>query len=420
MEYAITILSLILYIIIFIRLKNNSTYLQLSNSIIFIIGLTIIGELDILLPLYFLASLFPYIQIPKKIHITAILIILYYATYLAIGLFAQDVSGTLITFISKIWQFIVFFIVLYSENKLDQKPTTNILKIIAIVETILGLYLLVNSNLRDANGLTRLVSNAQPITGNLTIIAIPISIYLYFNGSKKIKKEVLLINLYLALWIILSGTRGYTLIYLLSILPLLFNYFVKTHNNSKISIKAIIPILAMTILATLFLISPMITEKVFSVLRVNSSVGIRTYENAAEINFFKETSTRTRLLGIGIGGNAGSYTEFRTSILEQVYKGMWNKNNYLDKSGALFHNLFANILLTQGIIGIIVNLIINILIWNKIKNEVENKQIKMALHLYQIGFIIMNYYRWSAICGIAEMIILATVVKLSKKNKQEK
>lgn len=36
------------------------------------------------------------------------------------------------------------------------------------------------------------------------------------------------------------------------------------------------------------------------------------------------------------------------------------------------------------------------------------------MHLFQLSFLLMNYYRWSAVCGIAEMIIFALTLKVLK------
>ena len=96
--------------------------------IIYLIGLAIVGELDVLLPIYFVVSLFPFIKHIRKISFFTGMIILYFGLYLMYGLIVQNTIGTLVTFIAKIWQFIVFFIVYDSDivfEKENYKDVSN-------------------------------------------------------------------------------------------------------------------------------------------------------------------------------------------------------------------------------------------------------------------------------------------------------
>ena len=65
------------------------------------------------------------------------------------------------------------------------------------------------------------------------------------------------------------------------------------------------------IAAVVILLAPSVMERLNSILRIGSSVGIRTYENAAEIQFFKNAPWYVQVFGIGMGGTAGKYQEFR-------------------------------------------------------------------------------------------------------------
>ena len=42
----------------------------------------------------------------------------------------------------------------------------------------------------------------------------------------------------------------------------------------------------------------------------------------------------------------------------------------------------------------------------------NNRTIRLIFHLFQIGFLLMNYFRWPTECGISEIIIFAFVLKL--------
>ena len=69
----------------------------------------------------------------------------------------------------------------------------------------------------------------------------------------------------------------------------------------------------------------------------------------------------------------------------------------------------------MGVMGIIVLVCINIEIWKRITNSCGKELwIRRIMHLFQLSFLLMNYYRWSAVCGIAEMIIFALTLKVLK------
>lgn len=158
---------------------------------------------------------------------------------------------------------------------------------------------------------------------------------------------------------------------------------------------------------------PAIFEKLESILRLKSDVGIRTFENAAVIEFIKTTSIPVTLFGIGLGGKAGNYPGMRSALYEQFSRGMWNEAHYLKEYGALFHNLYGNVLMCLGVIGIIAFIWMSISIGKRItKSCGSSALLKKIMHLFFISFLLMNYYRWSADCGISEMIIFALILKL--------
>ena len=116
------------------------------------------------------------------------------------------------------------------------------------------------------------------------------------------------------------------------------------------------------------------------------------------------------VFGIGIGGTPGNYEEYLNHLYDQFLLGMWDRGYYLHASGAIFHNLYSCVLCLMGVIGIAMLLYFVISIFNITKN-IGAKQSRRLLQLYLLGFILMNYYRWSTTCGIAEMIFYSSVLK---------
>lgn len=419
----ISIISILAYIISLFKLKKKWLEQQIIFLIIYLIGLAIVGELDVLLPIYFVVSLFPFIKHIRKISFFTGMIILYFGLYLMYGLIVQNTIGTLVTFIAKIWQFIVFFIVYDSDIVFEKENYKKIIKMSVITETLLGFYLMMTSTIVDANGLVRLVSNAQPITGNISTVILPISVYYYLKNRENSRrtKWFMSVSLIMLVWIVLSGTRGYTIEFAASMALIFYDYFTNGkvgRISQKNRILTIVLFVIMIFASTVAV--PEIFEKVQDILRLKSSVGIRTFENAAVIEFMKNASFFAAVFGIGLGGQGGSYPEMQEALYRQFNLGMWNRNHYLSDSGALFHNLYANVFMCLGISGLFILIIINIALWKRITYSCKSSAwIRRIMHLFQLSFLFVNYYRWSAVCGISEMIIFALVLKLLKNDTME-
>ena len=331
MTAVVSAVSIIAYAVSLIKFRGKWIQQQIVFLVIYLIGLTLVGELDVLLPIYFVVSLIPFLRHIRKISVFTGAILFYFMLYLVYGVVNQNTVGSIVTFIAKMWQFIIFFVVYDANIVLCKENYKKIVFGAAIVETVLGVYLMINSKNIDANGLVRLVSNSQPITGNASTVILPVSAYFYIlnrSDSKK-TKWLLLVSLFMLVWIVLSGTRGYTLEFAATMVLIFYDYFTTTRvgNISKKN-RAFVATVLVMISAILIIGVPAIFEKLESILRLKSDVGIRTFENAAVIEFIKTTSIPVTLFGIGLGGKAGNYPEMRSALYEQFSRGMWNEAHY--------------------------------------------------------------------------------------------
>ena len=169
----------------------------------------------------------------------------------------------------------------------------------------------------------------------------------------------------------------------------------------------------------LVILIPSFSGQIVSILRLSDSGGIRSYENAAEWQFFWNAPWGVKLFGIGMGGTPGRYGAYVDAITAQIAKGMWNQEVYLYEAGSPYHNFFANLILNMGLLGLIVISIMNILIWKKTGQICgQNATEKWAFHLYHIGFLLMNWFRWPAECGIAEIVFYGLLLKLIERENQ--
>ena len=417
MLIGIVVASIIAYLTALVTIREKQIYQQIVFLLIYIIGMTFIGEMDILLPIYFLVSFFSIVINMNKISYVSIVIYAFFGCYLIFGLLFQNTIATCVSFIAKYWQFIVFFIVIDSKVNLKVDVKIRQLQIALLVETLLGVYLLLTNSEVGDNGMIRLVSNSQPITGNIAVAVLPVSVYLYFKnkGNHRIETQIIFIELGFLFWIIMSGTRGYTLLYAITMLFIFYDYIFNNRKSGKNAIQNRFAIIAFVcwLLLLLVIVVPGFADGISAILRVEDSTGIRSYENAAEWNFFWSAPWEVKLFGVGLGGTPGRYQAYVDAIMTQVAKGMWDQNSYLYEAGAPFHNFFANLTLNFGLIGIVIIGLVNFNIWNTTTRICcNNKLIKLTFHLYQLGFLLMNYFRWSTDCGISEIIIFTLVLKL--------
>ena len=177
MLIGIVVASIIAYLTALVTIREKQIYQQIVFLLIYIIGMTFIGEMDILLPIYFLVSFFSIVINMNKISYVSIVIYAFFGCYLIFGLLFQNTIATCVSFIAKYWQFIVFFIVIDSKVNLKVDVKIRQLQIALLVETLLGVYLLLTNSEVGDNGMIRLVSNSQPITGNIAVAVLPVSVY---------------------------------------------------------------------------------------------------------------------------------------------------------------------------------------------------------------------------------------------------
>ena len=411
-----SVISIIAYILALFVFRKKWVQQQMAFLAVFLAGTAVIGELDILLPIYFVASFLPFLLRMRRITTFTGLLSVYLLIYLIIGLVWQNPTRTIVTFIAKTWQFLVFFIVYDEKITLDEDDYKRTIWMVMIIETVLGVYLFFTSTMVDGlNGLVRLVNNGQPITGNISTFALPISVYFYFKNraNPKNTRFLLISNLYMLIWIVLSGTRGYTMEFAATMFLVFYDYFTNREVGKATQRNRIIAIFG--IVAAVFValvVIPGVFERLSLILRLKSSAGIRTYENAAVQDYLKTAPLHEVIFGIGLGGKAADHFAMRDALYKQFSLGMWSQRYYLSESGTLFHNLYANITLCLGLLGIAITIAIGMQIWKRITSSCgEHTRIRKIMHLFLLSFFLMNYYRWSTECGIGQMIVFALILK---------
>ena len=150
MTAVVSAVSIIAYAVSLIKFRGKWIQQQIVFLVIYLIGLTLVGELDVLLPIYFVVSLIPFLRHIRKISVFTGAILFYFMLYLVYGVVNQNTVGSIVTFIAKMWQFIIFFVVYDANIVLCKENYKKIVFRAAIVETVLGVYLMINSKNIDA------------------------------------------------------------------------------------------------------------------------------------------------------------------------------------------------------------------------------------------------------------------------------
>ena len=94
MTAVVSAVSFIAYAVSLIKFRGKWIQQQIVFLVIYLIGLTLVGELDVLLPIYFVVSLIPFLSHIRRISFFTGVVSLYFGLYLVYGLANQNAVGT--------------------------------------------------------------------------------------------------------------------------------------------------------------------------------------------------------------------------------------------------------------------------------------------------------------------------------------
>lgn len=398
-------------------LKQKLEY-EIIVFLLYIIGITITASMKVILPLYICFSLLPFLSGIGKIKKEWIIFVLIYLIYMIYGIAYQDARGSYTTFFGKFYQFIVFFIVYSIIEKEERKTMYSCYKIMLVsmlIEGLIAAYLLKNGSYED-----RLTSGRQPVGGNIFIALLPVFISEYFSSRTHHKAYMVLLSLFSGAIIVLSGTRGYMLLFFLSMSPIYFDFFfLKNKNSYHGNSRLLLNIFLLTVFVFLLYIV-LETDILHDYIRLESGVGGRGTETDITLDYFNNAPLTNKLFGLGFGVDLAKNYHFLHSV-DIITDSEWGLYNYSERFGAPFHNLFNNIIITQGFLGIICFIMLFFSTLKAIVTiSIDSKYEKLSYILFWIGFIIMNVFRWSCDCGITEMLILGIIVGQKKAQSNNK
>lgn len=405
-------------VLLAITKRRDFLWYQLILLSAFLVALTLSGELGGTMPIYAVAALFPCVLQCKKYDFSTIIYCLAMVIYLLIGLIQSPVNA-ITTFICRIAQFLgLIFVIGCQYEKVTSRTMERVVLTGLAVEVALAIYLVFNGSVAFGGTVEgiRLVSNSQPITGNLAIALLPLMGYLFFQSYPFDGVRRLRILVYATCFLVLtvvSGTRGYVLLFGLCFAVMAFFYFWDAANGRYRSYAPILIICFIGVFACILigLFQKELVNLIVDTLRIDESLGIRDYENAVVQQTFAGQPLGNQLFGIGIGGRWSDSPAFVEAAWE-IFPD-WALPKYTDAIGTAMHNFFANVLILQGLFGLL--LLIVFLWWLLRKIEATScatKAMKVFLYAFTVGYVAMLYFRWSADCGIGVLVFFGFVLRL--------
>lgn len=401
----------------FMKRKDFLRY-QLILLASFLAALTLSGELGNTMPVYAVAALVPCLLRCREYASVTLVFCLAMGLYLLMGIIQSPVEA-ITTFICRIAQFFgLIFVVGGSYSEPSSRDCEKIVQAGLAIEVLLAGYLVSNGTMAgggDVEGI-RLVANSQPITGNLAIALLPLLGYLFFRCYEYNPAGRLRVMFYASCFLslcVLSGTRGYVLMFGLCY-AVLFFFFVWDAATGKLKSRA--PYLIISLgLTLLFCLVAAFQKELFQlvadVLRVDDSLGIRDYENVAVIETYVGMPNINKVTGIGLGGRWADIPAFVDTVIKRF--PLWARDKYLLSIGTAVHNFFSNVLVLQGALGIVLILLVAGWLLSHIRHaSLANKPMRVFLYAFVVGYAAMLYFRWSADCGVGVLVFLGYTVQL--------
>ena len=399
------------------RQKSGIIRYELVVLFIFLISVTFLKSLRYSLPVYAILAVLPVIKLQRRINLFALCYLLTTSIYLLYGILFQNTYEAIASYISRFLQFSLLLVLLNYKDENYEKEVShiNLIKIATFMEVIIDVLTYI-TGIRGTQ--IRLISGNQPVGGNIAITILPLLLYeyyLYEENRKTIKKCYVI----LLPCVILSGTRGYWVLYLFSSILPFIDYIKGAEEITRRQYIARLFIVSFIVVCMIVLIvfNESILYRINAIFRVGSTTGTRPKENLLALNFFNRTDLIYKLLGIGYGGAPADAPGYYEAFLEAIpfSWGYYGISHFLEGWGSKFHNYYSNTLLLSGLTGILLTIGMFIYGVREICFRVYRmNRYRNSLLLYWVAFFIMLYYRWSCSCGIAEMIVLAYVLKNSE------
>lgn len=385
-------LSLILYFLLFlIHKKIGFIYYQVFVTTVYLFSLSYIQTLDFTMSIYLLFSVLPYLSSIKFNSILSFILLIYFSINIILGIIFNGVSSISV-FIIRLSGLLLFYLIF---SKLDFSLDINkkdLYQLIAILSCELLIFI-IGATLSDND---RLMLNYQCTVGCIaTATILLLSYYLFYSTLSR--KLILVSMIVLTIIACLSKTRGYILVTVAVTGVSIFLFLGIQWRIIFILLLSCIILFSYDAIIDFFMID----------LRMGESTGIRTSENLFVLKFMNKRPLINLLFGNTFGAFVGQFPESESIISSVSYSSYTHYALYHRNS---FHNFWATIYYSCGLIGVIIVCALYIFLIKKIINSNSNYKFKIVMLTYILTYAVLLWYRWTATSGILEFAIFAYVL----------
>ena len=311
--------------------------------------------------------------------------------------------------------YFLFFILLIINVK-NNKQIKKIINISVFSSLVVCTYGLIQANGNDPfiwieSTKIRITSTlGQPnMLASYLLLVIPLNIYLLISNKKLVLKIIyfiILISQLLCLFFTYSISGFVGFIFGIIIVGIFYLYF------NKIKFKKNIKYLTFLILFFGLLIINFQNNSVLK-SKLNNLFNPKAGSTSARIDFWKASSkaiSKKPLLGYGL--------ETQGDVLVEYYDKSWGIHSNVNTVPNRTHNLFLDILLTSGIIGLLAYLALLYLFLKLILRNIRNnnyKKLNFAILLSIVCYLISLMFNFSFVVGeIYFWLLFAIIIILSE------
>lgn len=391
----IYLLSLVLYIVcLFFVKKLGFIRYQLFVATIYLFSLSFIQTLDITLVIFSFFSMLPYLKslkLPRNP--VFIVFVVYLFVDLLVSIFMNGVINASSIFVIRLIGILLYFLLFRNVcvgTTITSKQLCFTLFLFAACETIISFLAIFISG-----GFGRLMLNSQCTSGCISIAGILlVGKYLEVCNSKR-KIIGFSFCAYFTFWSIASETRGYLVICIFMTLVYILLYC-STQTKTMI-------VLGLIVIFVIF--GSNLSEYFLKITRFDASTGRRGAENQFVLEYMFQSPIHL-IFGYGFGQRVGLLNDVG-DLISTVSSGDVYVNYILYQVSG-FHNFFATIFYSCGLVGLSIVFIAFIYL---LFSFVMNYSLKQAIVLcaYFASYLFLLWFRWSATSGILEFAVLSYV-----------
>ncbi len=399
-----------------VKNRNNFIHYMADITVFYFISYFFAGSFDVSLSLYVL-FLIAGIGKLKKINFTEIVAGVWLLVYTVVGIVHQDAYMTIASVVTRYAYIIVYICVVCAEEIRVVKETEAAdYRYFVRTGLITEALIVIMVWLRDGIG-ARIVTNHQPVGGGIAL-GITLIVGICYRKKWFTATEMIVYDFLSMILIILSGTRGYMVIFALVMAVTGLLYLMDIPDTGKKMMIRVGMVLIVIALGILWICVLDHGKTIGTMLRLDESLGYRENENLYVRELLKRVPWIRKLFGFGFGKSAAGTRE----ALAAASLACWNRKYMFGKllERTIFHNYWYTVLFKQGISGLLMIMLFYAGMVKRIFENVRDVWIRYFLLMMVAGTMISLTFRITATCSVLEILLIGYVIRIAEEDTAEK